>query len=150
MTIQPAVKKETARVAIGVGIMSALMIAVYLIVGKFDCTVMLGALLGTCAAIGNFFLMALTVQKATESMPVLPKKEEEAPENGEEGEERNEPLSDEARQAGKSMQASYILRMLGLAVIAIIAAKLPAFDLLATALPMLFPHIVITLMKNFA
>ena len=149
MTIQPVVKQETKRVAIGVAVMAALMIAVYLIVGQFNASVLLGAILGSAAAIGNFFLMALTVQRATESMPVLPPEEkEDAPQDGEEDDEaKPQPLSAEARSAGKSMQVSYILRMLGLALIAVIAAKVPALDLLATALPMLFPHIVISILK---
>ena len=65
MKIEPAVKAETKKIAIGTGILSVLMIAVFLILRQFDWTVLTGALLGYCATVGNFFLMALTVQHVT-------------------------------------------------------------------------------------
>ena len=148
MKLQPAVKAETKKIAAGVMIMTALMIAVFLILRQFDYTVILGALLGSAAAIGNFFLMALTVQKVTEAMPALPKDEGEE-ENGEdEGEDKNQPLSDEAKQAGKKMQLSYLVRMLALGAVAVIAFTVPFFHPWATVIPFLFPRIVIALMGS--
>ena len=146
MTVQPAVKAETKKMALGVGVLSLLMIAVFLVLGKFDYTVLLGAILGCGAAIGNFFLMALTVQKVTDDMPVLPQKEPaEEPEGNDEEEEKEEPLSDEAKQMGKKMQLSYTLRMLLLAGIAALAISLPIFHSWASLIPLLFPRIVIML-----
>ena len=146
MTVQPAVKAETKKMALGVSVLSLLMIAVFLVIGQFDYTVLLGALLGSAAAIGNFFLMALTVQKVTDDMPVLPPREEEenSDEDGE-AEEKERPLSDEAKQMGKKMQLSYTLRMLLLAGIAALAISLPIFHSWAALIPMLFPRIVIAL-----
>ena len=66
VTIQPAVRQETGKIAAGVGVLSVLTAAVYLILGRFNYTVLLGLLLGMAFAIGNFFLMALTVQHAAE------------------------------------------------------------------------------------
>ena len=149
MKVQPEVKAETKRIAMGVLVLTALMIAVFLIVGKFDYTVLLGAALGSAAAIGNFFLMALTVQHAADSMPVLPPQSEKE-QDGEDGEDKPEkPLSAEARQAGRKMQASYLLRMLGMAGVAIMGAALPVFHPVATLLPMLFPNAVIILLRKF-
>ena len=45
-------------------IMSLLMQAVFLILGFWDYTVLLGNLWGVFAAVLNFFLMGITVQKA--------------------------------------------------------------------------------------
>ena len=129
--------------ALGVGVLSALMVAVFLIAGKFDHTVLLGAALGTLAAVGNFFLMAMTVQKVTDEMPVLPPREEPEGEREEEAEEKEQPLSDEARQAGKKMQLSYTLRMFLIAGIAALAIVSPIFDPWAALIPLLFPRIVI-------
>ena len=144
MKVQPVVKAETQKMALGVGILTVLMIAVFLILRKFDYTVLLGALLGSGAVIGNFFLMALTVQKATDGMPVLPPREETEENDGEEDEsKKEEPLSEEARQAGKRVQLSYVLRMLGLAGVAALGVWLPIFHPVATLIPMLFPRIVI-------
>lgn len=140
MTIQPVVKQETKKIAAGVIILSVLMIAVFLLIGKFDWGVLLGAAIGSAAAIGNFFLMALSVQKAADRMPVLPAQEEK-----EEGEEAEEPpVSEEAKNARKRMQFSYTMRMLMLAAIAIIAVLLPFVNSYATLIPMLFPRIVIS------
>ena len=83
MKVQPAVQAETKKMALGVGVLTVLMIAVFLIIRQFDYTVLLGAILGFAAAVGNFFLMALTVQKVTDGMPVLPKREDEEAEEEE-------------------------------------------------------------------
>ena len=147
MKVQPAVQAETKKMALGVGVLTVLMIAVFLIIRKFDYTVLLGAALGFAAAVGNFFLMALTVQKVTGDMPVLPKREEEAEEAEEE--EKEQPLSDEAKQAGKQMQLSFLLRMLMLGGVAVLAITAPVFHPWAALLPMLFPRIVIGLRNVF-
>ena len=141
MKLQPAVRTETKKIAVGTILLTVLMIAVFLVIGQFDYTVLLGALLGCAAAIGNFFLMAVSVQKAADSMPRLPR-EEEAPE-GEGEEETERPLSDEAKIAGKKMQASYTVRMFLLAGVAAIAAGFPIFHTAAALIPLLFPRIVI-------
>ncbi|MBQ6255163.1 MAG: hypothetical protein IJJ60_01125 [Clostridia bacterium] len=143
MKVQPAVQAETKKMALGVGVLTVLMIAVFLVIRQFDYTVLLGAALGFAAAVGNFFLMALTVQKVTGDMPVLPKREEEAEETADE--EKEQPLSDEAKQAGKQMQLSFLLRMLMLGGVAALAVTAPIFHPWAALLPMLFPRIVIAL-----
>ena len=145
MKVQPAVQAETRKMASGVGVLTALMIAVFLILRQFDHTVLLGAILGAAAAVGNFFLMALTVQKVTDGMPVLPKREQEEIEDG----EQEQPLSDEAKQAGKKMQLSFLLRMLMLGGVAVLAISAPVFHPWAALLPMLFPRIVIALRSLF-
>lgn len=147
MKVQPAVQAETKKMALGVGVLTVLMIAVFLVIRQFDYTVLLGALLGFAAAVGNFFLMALTVQKVTGNMPVLPKNEEETEET--EDEEKEQPLSDEAKQAGKQMQLSFLLRMLMLGGVAALAVTAPIFHPWAALLPMLFPRVVIALRSLF-
>ena len=62
--IEPAVKLESKRIAIGVLAMSVIMEIVFVVLGRFDYTVLLGNLLGGGWAILNFFLMALAVQKS--------------------------------------------------------------------------------------
>ena len=147
MKVQPAVKAETKRIAVGTVILTVLMIVVFLVIGRFDGTVLLGALLGCTAAVGNFFLMALTVQKVTESMPVLPSRENsEETDESDPDEAPEAPLSDEARQAGKKMQLSYVLRLLALGGVAALAISVPVFHPWATLIPMLFPRVVIALL----
>ena len=145
MKVQPAVWQETRKIAIGTGILTVLMVAVFLILRRFDWTVITGALLGYVAAVGNFFLMALTVQKAADDMkPIETPETETAEDDGEtDGDGKDVPLSEDAKRGKQRMQLSYTLRMLGLAAIAILGVTLPWFQSVAVLLPMLFPRLVI-------
>ena len=62
--IDKTVIKETKYIATFVAIFSALMQAIFLIIGKWHWTMLLGNLWGAAVAIGNFFVMGLYVQKA--------------------------------------------------------------------------------------
>ena len=68
MKIQPAVRTETVRIAMGTAFFSLVMLLVFALLDRLDVTVVLGTLLGAGAAVLNFFLMALSVQRAAESM----------------------------------------------------------------------------------
>ena len=70
MKIQPAVKKETGHIACWSGAGTVLMIVAFAICHKlfpeavpFDYKVIIGGIIGTAVAVGNFFIMGLTVQK---------------------------------------------------------------------------------------
>ena len=54
----------TGFVALVTILLSVLMQAVFLAIGKWNMTVLYGNLLGFVTAVGNFFLMGLTVQSA--------------------------------------------------------------------------------------
>ena len=146
MKIEPAVQAETKKIAVGTAILTVLMIAVFLVLRQFDWRVLTGAVLGYLATVGNFFAMAMTVQGVTNSMPVLPRQEQD--ETEETDEKKNAPLSDEAKQAGKKMQASFVLRMLLIGAIAALAVtQTQVFNPWAALLPLLFPNIIITLRR---
>ena len=53
--IEPAVKHESRDIAIGVTVMSVIMVIFFAVIGKFDYTVLLGTLLGGGFAILEFF-----------------------------------------------------------------------------------------------
>lgn len=143
MKMEPAVKIETLRMTVGVTILTALMLAVFLIIGMFDMTVLWGGLLGAAFAVLNFFLMALGVQKAAELMNGVQLPPEEEPAEGEEAAEK--PLSPQAIKAKQKMQLSYTGRMLMTVVFAIVALLVPGIHPVAALLPLLFPRIVITI-----
>ena len=147
MTIQPAVKQETKKIAIGVCLLSMLMVGVYLIIGRFSMAVLLGALLGTVFAVGNFFMMAMSVQRAVDRMDgvQLPPKTEEEEAAEAENPKLAKELTPEGKQIKGSIQRSYLLRMLLLGGMAVLAIEVPAFDAVAALLPLLFPRIVIFL-----
>ena len=60
--IDKIILRETLFVAEGCAVLCALMNSVFLVIGKWDLTVLFGTLLGYTASVGNFFLMGLTVQ----------------------------------------------------------------------------------------
>lgn len=145
--VQPAVKTETKRIAVGTLILTVLMLGVFLIIGRFDITVLLGALLGSAAAIGNFFLLGLSVQMAAEKMNgvKLPSYEEAEAQMTEDDEEIPAADAPEIQQAKRAMQASYTGRLVLLGLVGILGLTLPCFHAVATVVPFLFPRIVIFL-----
>ena len=92
--------------------------AVFLIIGRWDYTVLLGNLLGYVAIVLNHFGIGLTVQKALEK---------------------------EEKEAKQTMQLSSTVRMLLLFGVAVIGVTVPVFHMVASLIPLLFPRIAITL-----
>lgn len=113
--IDPTIKRDVKYIAMVVIILTVMMESVFLIIGKWDVTVLYGGLLGAATAMLNFFLMALSVQKA---------------------------VGKEQKEASGTMKVSHSMRMLMLVVICAVAAMLPAvFNLVAVIVPLLFPSI---------
>jgi len=112
--IDPTIKRETAYIALCVLIMSMLMQSVFLIISAWDWTVLWGNLLGGFAAVLNFFLMGLTIQKA---------------------------LGKDKKDAASLMKASQSLRMVMLLAFAAVGALAPCFNLIAVVVPLVFPRI---------
>lgn len=115
--VDPAIKRETCYIACFVLLLSILMQAVYLILGAWHIGVLLGNLLGAFAAILNFFLMGLGIQKA---------------------------LGLSEKDAKDRMKASHSLRMLMLVICCVIGAAVPVFDLIAVVVPLIFPRIAVS------
>lgn len=119
--IEPAVKSESKRIAIGVLAMSVIMEVVFVVLGKFDYTVLLGNLLGGGWAIVNFFIMAMAVQKS---------------------------VSKETPQEAKLvLQNSYTKRLLCLVAILLIGLKVEYFNWISVFIPQIFPRITIAIVK---
>lgn len=114
--IDAAVIKETKYVAVFVTLLSAVMQAVFLIIGEWDYTVLLGNLLSGVAGVLNFLLMGITVQKAV--------------------------LKD-VKEAKATMKVSQTYRTLFLAVVLIIGFTVPCFNKWSTVIAMLFPRIAV-------
>ncbi len=116
--VDPTVKTETRFIALVVLVLLALMEAVYLIIGRWNTTVLLGGLYGAAIAVGNFFLMGLTVQHC---------------------------LTLEPDEAKKRMKLSQQGRLLMLLVLCMIGAALPCFDTIALLIPQFFPRVGVTI-----
>ncbi len=124
--VQPAVKKETTRVAVitfvGVVLMWVVFVVLHAVMpGKIplDYTVFLGGIGGGLVAVLNFFLMGLTVQKVASGT------DEDA--------------------ARLKMKASYSQRMLLQMLWVILAIVAPCFQFAAGIAPLLFPGVGIKL-----
>ena len=114
--VDSTIIKETIFVALVTLVLSALMQSVFLIIGKWDYTVLLGNLLGGVTAVLNFFLMGLTIQSA---------------------------LSIDVKDAKSRMKLSQMLRNLLMFVTAIMGYVVPVFNLIAVIIPYLFPRIAV-------
>ena len=120
--VDPVVLQTTGYVAVWVLGLSVLMQLVFLLIGKWDVTVLWGNLLSAAAAIGNFFLMGYTVQKA---------------------------VSKEEKQAKTLVSLSQTGRYLLLLAVAALGAALPCFHTWAVLIPLLFPTIAVRLKPLF-
>ncbi len=120
--IDSTIIKETVYIFAFTLIFSVLMQAVFLIIGKWNYTILLGNLLGGVAAVGNFFLMGLSVQSA---------------------------LGKDEKDAKSTMKVSQMLRTLLLFIVAVIGHVAPCFNLLAVVIPYIFPRIAIALRPLF-
>jgi hypothetical protein len=117
-TVDPAVKRETRYIALWVSVFSAVMQAVFLILNKWDYTVLLGNTLSGVAAVANFFLMGLAVQSAV--------------------------LKDE-KDAATAMKASQSMRMFMLFAVAAVGVLLPCFNTWTTLIPLFFSRFAVML-----
>lgn len=116
--IDKTVIKETKYIASFVIIFSVLMQAVFLIISKWDYTVLLGNVYGAAVAVGNFFVMGLFVQKA---------------------------VSQEEKDARQTVKASQSLRFVGIFVLAVLGILIPFLNSITVVIPLIFPRIAIML-----
>ena len=116
--IDPTIRKETGYIALVTFLLGILQQAVFLMLGKWNLAVFFGGIYGWLAALANFFLMCLSVQKA---------------------------VAQEEKDAKNTLKLSQSSRMLGLFIVAMIAYFLPFINTVAAVLPYLFPRIAIAL-----
>ena len=124
MQIPPAVKKETAYIAGSTIAGTCVMILAFWALHQFmpdtvpfDYKVILGGILGSAVAAGNFFFMGLTVQKIANT--------------------------DNQDEAYKSMKASYRFRTLTQLLWVVLAMVLPVLNGAAGIIPLFFPSLCI-------
>lgn len=120
--IDPVIIAETKYIALWELIFSILMQAVFLVIGKWDYTVLTGNILSFASAVLNFFFMGLSVQKA---------------------------LGKDEKEARTVMKLSQTYRNLALLVIIAIGVGLPCFNTWAVVIPVVFPRIAISLKVFF-
>ena len=126
MKLQDAVKKETGIIAVGTAIGILVMYVVFFVLhmalpnwAPFDIQVILGGIGGFIVAVGNFFWMAISVQKVAG-------------------------ITDEER-ARKTMSVSYRYRTLLQFLWVIIAIVAPVFNVVTGIVPLFIPSLIIKL-----
>ncbi|MGN0975250.1 MAG: ATP synthase subunit I [Gemmiger sp.] len=122
MKFQDASKKELGHIALGTLICTAVMLAVFAVLGAtglvpFNYTVVAGALVGAAVAILNFAVLCLTVQNAA--------------------------AKDDPKAVRAAVQLSYNIRLFVQAGWCVLALILPHFQPVASILPLLFPRVAI-------
>ena len=108
--------RESMYIAVWVILLSCLMEAVFLIIGLWDYTVLLGNLLSGVVAVLNFYLMGITVEKA---------------------------IIKEEKDASNFMRLSQTARMLMTFAAVAVGVLLPYFHIVSLLLPLFFPRIAI-------
>ncbi len=126
MKLQDAVKKETGIIAMGTAIGILVMYLVFFVLhmvvpdwAPFDIKVILGGIFGFIVAVGNFFWMAISVQKVAS-------------------------IEDEDR-ARKTMGVSYRYRTMLQFLWVILALVVPVFNPVTGIVPLFIPSLIIKL-----
>ena len=112
--IDDTVRRETVYIAVCVLILSVVMQAVFLVVGQWKVSVLLGNVLSAAAAIANFLLMGITIQKAVD-------KEQK-----------------DAAQMMKFSQTARLFMQFALAAVGVLF-----FNPIASVVPLFFPRIAV-------
>ena len=120
------VLKETAVIAVGEAVCVALMCIVYVLIGKFAISVLLGGLVGLLVAIGNFFALAVVATLASDKA------------------EAGDPIAGQ-----KLMKSSYPIRLLAMAAVLFFCAKSGLFDVVALVLPLVFVRPILAIAEFF-
>ena len=127
MKLQPASRREIKRIAIGTAVFAAVQLGVFFLLtllgtGTFDYRVILGTAFGAAIAVVNFTIMCLTIQKAVN---ITEKKAMKA-----------------------FIQGSYNGRLLLQAGWIVAAFLIPHVNVVAAALPLLFPNLTIFYLQS--
>ena len=113
-------KKDVLKVIAGSALLCAVMDIIFLLIGKFDITVLWGTLLGfTCASL-NFCFLAFTVAKSL----------------------------GKGKVAGGYMGTSYLLRLAFIAAVVVFSIKSSQINYIAAVVPLFFPRVIITVLEG--
>ena len=118
--------KETAIVAVGVAICTALMVGIFALLGYFDMSVLLGGLVGAAIAVVNFLVLAIVATLAAD------KAEQQDVKGGQ-----------------AVMNSSYPIRMILMAVVLFAGIKSGFCNVFALVIPLVFVRPVLMIGEFF-
>lgn len=116
------VRRETRYIAFFCAVLSGIMQIVFLIIRKWNYTVILGNILSFLIAVLNFYFMGISVQKA---------------------------LCMEASDARKTMKVSQSLRNVAIFTAVVLGVLVPYFNTVAVILPLFFPRVAVSFRPFF-
>ena len=126
MDMRKYVLRQTGIVGLGEAIGVAAMIGIFALLGAYDSRVLLGGLVGGAVAVANFLVMAIGVNLAAD------KAEQQDVKGGQ-----------------ATVKGSYMLRMIGMAVVLFAFAKSGLCNVIALVVPLIFVRFTLTLQEFF-
>lgn len=126
MESRKIVYRETGIVAIGVAACTAVMVLVFVLLGRFHLSVLWGSLAGAVLSVGNFFFMALGASLAADKAE-----------------------NQDVKGGSLLVRNSYMIRLLILFIVLIACAKSGVFNLIALVIPLLFVRPTLTVAEFF-
>ena len=141
-------------------VLAALTVAVFILIGKFDYTVLLGAILGVAVTVGNFVFLSVSINRAIDKIldgvdlaelkkkkiPAASEEEQDSEDQGEgEDDEQDDEQDDEAQKFARENEAklnaavklSYSIRSVSMIVALVLAFITNQFNPIAAAVPLL-------------
>lgn len=126
MDIRKFVLRQTGLVAIGEVIGTAAMIGVFALLGKYETSVLLGAVVGAVVAVGNFLAMAIGVNIAADK-----------------AEKQN------VKGGQATVKGSFLLRMAVMFLLLFAFAKSKLCNPIALVVPLVFVRFTLTIAEFF-
>ncbi len=147
--------RETVFLAIGEIVVSVLTVAVYLILQKFNYTVVTGVLLGSAVSVLNFIILSISVNRALDNILVgadLPSVSAEESISDSATDEDTSGTDDAAARFARENQLklqnaiklSYFIRTATMVLALIVAFVTKKFDLIATLVPLFMFRPILT------
>ncbi len=118
--------QETGIVALGVCLCSAVMVGVFALMGMFDLSVVLGAVVGTVLTVANFFVMAICASLAADKA-----------------------AAQDVKGGQALISASQMGRYIVLGLLLFACGRSGLFNLFALVLPLVFVQPTITIAEFF-
>lgn len=122
---------DTVWLAIGEAIVAALISVVFLLIGKFNYSVVTGAVLGGAVTVINFLILSVGINRA------INKYVEERGDGEMDEEEADKYAKEHGMTVQNAMMKSYMLRMFLMIGSLVLAGITGWFDIIATVIPLL-------------
>ncbi|MBR5023133.1 MAG: ATP synthase subunit I [Oscillospiraceae bacterium] len=126
MDVRKELLRQTGVVALGEALGVAAMIGIFVLLGKFDISVLWGGIVGGLVAIANFFVMAIGVNIAADKAQ-----------------------NQDVKGGQAAIKGSYLLRMILMVVVLVAFAKSGICNVIALVVPLVFVRFTLTLWEFF-